>query len=79
MKPVIIEIDDIDFEAVMDLIALRKAARLKQQKIDAFRDKLDNLFDEGIKQIGVDETKRILQDYLRLIKPLQEAEVEIID
>lgn len=76
MKTVIIEIDDRDFEAVQMLIATRKEARLKQQKIDDFRDKLDNLIEEGIKQIGLDETKRICRAYSRQIRPLREVEDE---
>ena len=71
-----IEIDERDYEAVQMLIATRSAARLKPQKIDAFSDKLDNLIEEGIKQIGVDEVKRIFRAYSRQIRPLREVEDE---
>lgn len=71
-----IEIDERDYEAVQMLIATRSAERLKQQKIDDFRDKLDNLIEEGIKQIGVDEVKRIFRAYSRQIRPLREVEDE---
>lgn len=71
-----IEVDERDYEAVQMLIVTRSAARLKQQRIDAFRDKVDNLIEEGIKQIGLDETKRIFREYSRQIRPLREVEDE---
>lgn len=71
-----IEIDERDYEAVQMLIATRSAARLKQQRINEFCNKLDNLIEEGIQQIGVDETKRIFREFSRQIRPLREAEDE---